>query len=636
MEIRDLSPGPPSAEPFDKAAYDRFKLPRRMGEAVATWDDPELVSGARAEHMRDDDYVVGLVFRGSARAYPLWIIDNYHVINDCFGDQRVVVTSCERCQSGSAFRADPPGRSDREPLFRAVGFLNATLLMKDLRTGSYWCHYDGRGLSRRASGFSLPWIPTYHMEWRDWLHLHPDTDVMVPPIDPRHPDARHGHGREEIFARPGMDPEFLPTVVGEYDMAYPENEVVLGIDGPEPVAYPLREVRAAGGVVHDRVDGMDVVVLAGPRADGFTMAAYGARLQRETLRFVRADGVFRDLQTGSTWNIEGVSLAGPLEGARLEPVRSFPVRWHAWIYQRRDSRLFRHAGAPRRVDAASPEDLAGFGPFLEELERSGHAVEIEGPMVSQLRPRRSLASVTVTVGGDRLHLHRFASASAAADYDALKGAWSGLPMRPRSREGRTRRFGCIVVESDPEQRYEDPANVVPRSEGSIGWSPLLEDPVLDRAASRDRTAAMATPATDGGPGFLQVIRGLRLSGVEVLHEAFLPPSQLRVGCEDGIALLVEGDWFLLYRFPDPGSASRYAASEPHTIVAGAFVLRSAPSDMYVFPTEILYAGEDRTSWSQLLTEPSFERAFRRSAEGAQEPDRAAPSEITRTGEAGPR
>jgi hypothetical protein len=389
-------------------------------------------------------------------------------------------------------------------------------------------------------------------------------------------------------------------------------------------------------VVHDRVDGMDVVVLAGPRADGFTMAAYGARLQRETLRFVRADGVFRDLQTGSTWNIEGVSLAGPLEGARLEPVRSFPVRWHAWIYQRRDSRLFRHAGAPRRVDAASPEDLAGFGPFLEELERSGHAVEIEGPMVSQLRPRRSLASVTVTVGGDRLHLHRFASASAAADYDALKGAWSGLPMRPRSREGRTRRFGCIVVESDPEQRYEDPANVVPRPEGSIGWSPLLEDPVLDRAASRDRTAAMATPATDGGPGFLQVIRGLRLSGVEVLHEAFLPPSQLRVGCEDGIALLVEGDWFLLYRFPDPGSASRYAASEPHTIVAGAFVLRSAPSDMYVFPTEILYAGEDRTSWSQLLTEPSFERAFRRSAEGAQEPDRAAPSEITRTGEAGPR
>jgi Protein of unknown function (DUF3179) len=620
MEQPNPSPSTPSVELFDKAAYDRFKLPRRMGEAVATWDDPELVPGARATHMRGDDYVVGLVFLGSARAYPLWVIDNYHIINDHIGDQRVVVTSCERCQSGSAFLADVPGRPDREPLFRAVGFLNATLLMKDLRMGSYWCHYDGRGLSRQATGISLPWIPTYHMEWRDWLGLHPETDVMVPPIDPRHPDARHGHGREEIFARPGMDPEFLPTIVGEYDTTYPENEVVLGIDGPAPAAYPLREVQAAGGVVHDRLDGTDIVVFAGPRVDGFTMAAYRASVRGMALRFTRAEGVFRDLQTDSTWNIEGASQAGTLEGARLEPIRSFPVRWHAWIYQRRESRLFRHAGAPRRVIGAAPEDLAGFGPFLEELERSGHVVEIEGPVVSQLRPRRSLATVTVRIGGDRLSLHRFTSSSAAADYDALEGAWSGLPLRSRSREGRTRRLGCIVVESDPVGRFEDPANVVPRPEGAMGWSRLLGDPVLDRAANRDG-AAMGMPATAGEPGFLQILRGFRLSAFEVLHAAFLPPSQLRVGCEDGIALSLEGDWFLLYRFSDPASASQYGASEPHAIVAGQFVLRSVPSDMYVFPTEILYAGEDRTSWSTLLTEPRFERAFRRSAESRVQPNR---------------
>jgi hypothetical protein len=625
MEQGNPSPQPPTVELFDKAAYDRFKLPRRMGEAVAAWDDPEFCAGARAAHMREDDYVVGLVFQGSARAFPLWVIDNYHVINDRVGDQRVVVTSCERCQSGSAFRADVPGRADREPLFRAVGFLNATLLMKDFRTGSYWCHYDGRGLSRRASDVSLPWIPTYHMEWRDWLDLHPDTVVMVPPVDPSHPDARHGHGREEAFARPGMDPAFLPTVVGEYDTTYPENEMVLGVDGLKPAAYPLQEVRAAGGVVHDRVDGRDIVVFAGPRVDGFTMAAFGARLDQEALRFVRAGGGFRDLQTGSTWSIEGAALSGSLEGARLEPIRSFAVRWHAWIYQRRHSRLFRHAGAPRRLGDASPEDLSGFGPFLGELERCGYPVEIEGPMVSQLRPRRSVASVTVRVGGDRLNLHRFASASAAADFDSLDGAWSGLPLRPRSREGRTRRLGCIVVESDPERRYVDPANVVPRPDGSIGWSRLLTDPVLDRAASRDAGAGVA--GTAGGPGFLQVIRGFRLSGFDVLHEAFLPPSQLRVGCDDGIALSIEGDWFLLYRFSDRTAASEYGASESHAIGAGPFVLRSAPADMYVFPTEILYAGDDRTSWSGLLTEPRFERAFRRSAEAPVELERAVPSGV---------
>jgi Protein of unknown function (DUF3179) len=601
-------------EAFDKVAYGRYKLPRRMGEAVAMWDDPRVVPGAEATHMRADDYIVGLVVGGSARAYPLWIVDNYHVINDRVRDQRIVVTSCERCQSGSAFRADVPGPSDREPLFRAVGFLNATLLMKDLRTGSYWCHYDGRGLSRRAAGVSLPWIPTYHMEWRDWLYLHPDTEVMLPPQDPRHPDARHGHGREEHFARPGMDPAFLATIVGDFDRTYPENEVVLGVDSREPVAYPLREVRAAGGVVHDRVDGRPVVVFAGPRADGFTMAAFRTDLGSRNLRFSSAEGEFQDLQTRSGWNIEGLAVSGPLEGARLEPVRSFPVRWHAWIYQRRGSRLFRHAGGHRTKSAAS-DDLMGFGPFLEELDQRGLIVEIEGPVVSQLRPRRSVASLTVTVRGDRLTLHRFSSRSAAADYHALDGSWSGLPLRARAREARTRRFGRLVVESDPERRCDDPANTTPLPDGSIEWSRLLTDPVIERAARRDEGGAEEASVADEGPGFLEIIRGFRLSGFEVLYQAFLPPGQLRVGCEDGIALTIEGDAFLLYRFFEATQALAYGASEPHSMVAGLFVLRSAPTDMYVFPTEILYVGDDRATWSALLTDPRFERAFRRSAQG---------------------
>src|SRR5262249_22959704 len=154
---------------------------------------------------------------------------------------------------------------------------------------------------------------------------------------------------------------------------------------------------------------------------------------------------FRDLQTGSRWSIEGVARSGPLHGARLEPIRAFPVRWHAWIYQRRDTRLFRHDGSPPRAAAATPQALSGFGSFLEEVERSGFAVEVEGPVVSQLRPRRSMASVTVRVDGDRLHLHRFTSDSAALDFEALQGSWSGLPMRTRSREGRVRRVGRIVV-----------------------------------------------------------------------------------------------------------------------------------------------------------------------------------------------
>ena len=611
---------------FDRAAYDRFKLPRKMGEAIAGWDAPEFVGAATASHMREDDYVMGVVHRGLPRAYPLWVIDNYHVINDRFEDDPVVVTSCERCQSGSAFIARVPGNLEREPLFRAVGFLNAVLLMKDMRTGSYWCHYDGRGLNRKAAGMSLPWIPSYHMDWKDWLDLHPDTEVMLPPVDPRHPDARHGHGREEFFARPGMDPTFLPTVVGDLDRTYPENEMVLGIDEAKPSAFPLQEVRRSGGVVHQRSPGGDIVVLAGPRPDGYTMAAFRPWVVGRPLRFERADGAFRDLQTGSLWTIEGRAVGGDLAGAELEPIRSFYVRWHAWIYQRRDTWLYRSGLPLKRPSEASAKEVGGFGSFLEALEHRGHRVEVEGPMVSQQRPRRSEASVTVSVDGDRLHLHRFRSQAAAADFDALGGAWSGLPLRIRSREGRTRRVGRIVVESDPRHRYEDPANVVPLPDRVVQWSPLLSSSALHEALGL--TGEEPGPidevgdAEEGRPGFLQLMRGFRLWGFEVLHEAFLPPGQLRPGCEDGIALSIEGDWFLLYRFSDPVAASAYASSEPYSMAAGPFVLRSAPSDMYVFPGEVLYAGDDRIRWSELLQDPTFRAAFQRYAEESAGLDRS--------------
>src|SRR5438094_351996 len=149
---------------FDRRVRSLFVLPQRIGEAISGWDDPRTVSVDAADHMRPDDYVIGIRVGTRARAYPLWIIDNYHVVNDSVEDQRVLVTSCERCQSGAAFLPAVPGNPSRTPIFRAVGFMNATLVMKDMRIGAHWNHYDGSGLSRGALGVRLPPLPAFHME----------------------------------------------------------------------------------------------------------------------------------------------------------------------------------------------------------------------------------------------------------------------------------------------------------------------------------------------------------------------------------------------------------------------------------------------------------------------------------------
>jgi hypothetical protein len=609
--VTDARPAPtfPTSAPlFDKRAFGRYRIPRLLGEAVSGLDDPGIVAAASADHMRTDDYVIGLVFRGRARAYPLWIVDNYHVVNDRVDGERIVVASCERCQSGSAFVPDVPGDPEREPLFRSVGFLNATLVLKDLRSASHWLHYDGLGLDRRAAGRRLPWIPTYHMEWGEWLDLHPDSEVMVPPDDVTHPDARHGHGREEIFARPGMDPAFLSTIVGELDRTYPENEMVLAIEGGDGwLAFPLQEVRREGGVVPLAVGGRTGVVVAGPRTSGFAMAAYATSVSGRALTFRRDGDGFVDHETGSTWSIEGVARAGELEGTRLEPIPWSYVRWHAWVYWHRNTQLF-------ISERDRPALGGGVSMGSERLDRiaeawvsAGLAVLVGEPLVSQRWPNQAGLSETVYVDGHRIRMHELPTVSSARDLHAFDAAWSGWPISARSHEGRTRRIGNVVIESDPEERYVDPANVVPLPDGQVDWAPALDAPVLD-------TALPDEPVATVEPGFVDVIRAFRLSGYEILDIGFLPRGQLRAGMENAIALTIEAERFLLYRFEDEAAAERYAAAESRAVGAGRYVLRSTPDTMYTHqPTEVLYVGDDAVRWSMLPNELAFVRAFRSGA-----------------------
>ncbi|MBA3628072.1 MAG: DUF3179 domain-containing protein [Actinobacteria bacterium] len=556
--------------------------------------------------MRDDDYVIGLVFKGQARAYPVWIIDNYHVVNDCIEGRRVLVTSCERCQSGSAFEVDGlRGNQKRKPLFRAAGVLNATLIMKDLRTGSYWNHYEGAALRGRAAGDVLAWIPTFHLEWATWATLHPDTNVMLPPEDPHHPDPRHGHGREEFFSRPGIDPDFLPTITGELDTTYPENEMVLTLEEGRDnwTAYPLREVQREGGVVNVEAAAEPTVVLAGPRADGFTMAAFSPELGGRRLSFERDNGAFRDIETGSRWTIEGLATRGPLEGERLAHRRWFYLRWHAWVYSHRNTHIFRSTAPLPEFTDDSATDRGEFPALRSTLRRAGKEVRFEGPLVTQRKPRESLSSMAAYVDGQRINIHRFRTQAAARDFDALAGAWSGRPLKALVNVNRTLRRGCFVLESDPENRFADPAQLILRPE-TQAWGVLLSD-----LGSIENVEAQSTSPDE--VAFADVLRRLRLSGLEVIEAAFLPPSQLRPQCINGIAFLLEADSFLLYRFESVQAATAYAAGEEHCVHASTFVLRSTPDSMYLHqPYEIAYAGDHTIRWSTLLDDPRLPSALK--------------------------
>jgi hypothetical protein len=577
-----------------------------MASAMAGLDDPASTAADEASHMRPDDLVIGLAMRTGdgrehARAYPIWIVDHYHVVNDVLGEVRVVITSCERCQTGSAFLAEPPGPDERAPLFRAGGVFCATLMMSDLRSGSIWRHADGHAVRGRASvqGARLPWLPTLVIEWDEWRRLHPGSDVILAPEDPRHPDARHGHGREELFCRPGIDPAFLPTIVGPLDERYPEHELVLGIDLEEPRAYPLREVQRAGGVVHD--DGL--VVLAGPGPAGSAMRAFS--MPYPTGRLSRDDdtATFRDEATDSTWTIDGEAIDGPLTGTRLQPVRSYSMRWHAWVYSRRTTSLF-VCTEPRRRDGY--DDAGALDEVLRAWRAAGIDVSVQAPVPRQRRPRATTTSVHATIDGAAVLIHRFEHLAAARDQEAFDGAWACDPFDARVLPRRTVRVGPVVVQSDAWPRFVDPAQLVPVPESELPWPG-----VVDRLGELTPPGVLDAP--DGPPAFIDVLRALRSSGYEVLDPGFLPPAQLLPGCLDAIAVTIEGDRFLWYRLADERGAAETASSTPtgHAVAEGPFVARSTPDTMYRHRVyEIDYAGNDVIRWSPLIDDERFLRAMR--------------------------
>ncbi len=267
---RALACGHVAAErlaPYERRISENFEIPLHIGKLIAAWDRSQFVPASDAAHMRGDDYVVGLEYKGHFRAYPLWITDNCHIINDRIAGEPVLFATCERCQSGSAFIPTLDGETAR---FSAMGMYNASLTMINRKRNkadkhSLWLHYEGVAIDGPAKGQFLEQLPTYHTTWEQWKAGHPETDVMLPPDDPHHRDARHGHGREEYFSRPGMDPPLAKTITGRFDHRYPENEMVLGINIDAGIrAYPLLELKREGGVFNDALGDVPLVVFGGP------------------------------------------------------------------------------------------------------------------------------------------------------------------------------------------------------------------------------------------------------------------------------------------------------------------------------------------------------------------------------------
>ncbi|MBS2027521.1 MAG: DUF3179 domain-containing protein [Deltaproteobacteria bacterium] len=334
-------------------------------------NNPGLVDAAHATFMKPTDLVVGVVVAGQARAYPWWVLSNYHVVNDTvelpvggkaemsqpgykyphapqsYGARYVplLITYCELCNGGAAFIPEVDKRSlvfmMTESHFSQTGGnfdAFAIYTICDLETQSRWHPMSGLAMSGPLKGTQLTRIPAFHDHWEDWVKKHPDTKVVEGAEELRH--RAHLHGRDYAKWDPvkGEAPPFpgLYETLGEHpeliNNQLPVDTLVLGVtttDHKKSMVYTVERLRELGGLVQHDLNGEPyVLILSGP----ISATAYSRKLPGSpsvVLNFkVQSQSPFVMVDdSGTTWNEFGEALSGKYAGKRLQIGDAYVAKW---------------------------------------------------------------------------------------------------------------------------------------------------------------------------------------------------------------------------------------------------------------------------------------------------------------------
>lgn len=319
-------------------------------DGIPSIDNPQFVSqDEAAEWLAGNEPVIAVEIDGEARAYPLQILTWHEIVNDTIGDTPVTVTFCPLCNSAIVFDR----RLDDEVLdFGTSGLLrNSDLVMYDRTTESLWQQFTGEAIVGNMVGKQLTFLPSSIVSFDDFGQAYPDGVVLSRDTGFSRPYGQNPYAGYDTI---GNNP-FLFT--GEVDGRLPamERVVAVSLDGAD-VAYPF-SILSEAGVINDTQAGQELVVFhmsgtssalgAAQIAEAEDIGATGVfdpNLDGRKLTFRKEGDQIVDEETGSTWNILGQAIDGPLAGEELAPIVHGDHFWFSWAAFKPDTIIYQEGG----------------------------------------------------------------------------------------------------------------------------------------------------------------------------------------------------------------------------------------------------------------------------------------------------
>ena len=307
-------------------------------DGIPALTDPRFVelTSSEAAYLRDDDLVLGAVVNGEAKAYPHNLAWWHEIINDTIGGRPIVESFCPLTSTGLVFNGQ--GNDGSRIRVGVSGLLfNNNLIMYDRRDNEtlypQMLHVPVAG----PGSEELQLMPAIETTWRYWKRLYPNSKVIGVNAGGFSPSTYRSYPYGS-YRDPNVGPNFpsFPALAANPTaQLFPPKTMTLGMRfGETAKAYPFPTM-GTEAAINDVVAGNASVIVycdAEQYAVPFSRVVGGQTLAFE--KVPSADQTYpfmlRDRETGSTWNLKGEAIAGPLQNETLQHLPAHNAFWFAW------------------------------------------------------------------------------------------------------------------------------------------------------------------------------------------------------------------------------------------------------------------------------------------------------------------
>jgi hypothetical protein len=316
-------------------------------DGIPAIDDPRFVSPEAADRwLGPTEPVIVVEHDGVVKVYPFQILIWHEIVNDVVGGRPLVITFCPLCNTALVFERRV---GERVLDFGTTGRLRySDLIMYDRQTETWWQQASGQAIVGEQVGAELEFFPARTFSWERARSLHPRALVLS-----RETGYRRDYGASPYAGYDSQKGPIGPFFNAPVDRRFQAMERVVALELGDGWAAPFSELSEVG-VVNAGFSGAEFVVFWEPGAssaldesriaesrDIGQTAVYDRRLGDRILTFERHGFSFRDRETGTSWDLAGRAIEGPLDGERLDPIPYGNHFWFAWAVFKPDTEVWR-------------------------------------------------------------------------------------------------------------------------------------------------------------------------------------------------------------------------------------------------------------------------------------------------------